>query len=279
MTDLYQDKNSQEQLAHEEIQACRKRIKELRKLKCITIILEDGDFDDTLFRWDDLSDEENVDKIKEYYEKCICLVKEFNTDLEVMFEYADLLRFNGEYKEAIELFMTLETFYRMNGASNWEYLSLYHRMETCFEKTDGEISSLPWSRKVLEFSLVLDEGDPDDKLNIVSISLLRLVDLDWKNKSLAEDYRLFQQTLVLIKQMSDDTQAAANELESIATCYIAICEAIQNGIENVQTLQNALELIRTISEDQPDLKWSRELSVCCNRLENILETKRPYLCP
>lgn len=276
MSNLFQNEKSQKRLAHEKIQAYRERIRELKKSKCITDMFpEDGNSNDTLFVWDELSDKENVKEIKECFEKCISIAKEFMIDLDVIYEYADLLRFNWEYTAALELFKTLETYYLMNGASDWDYFSLYERMAICCEKNYEETTSaLPYCRKVLEFSLKLEKNESDKTLSIASISkcLFRLADLDWREKCLGEDLRLFQQTLDLIKRMSEENKTVCYEVEAIATGYIVICEIMQNGTENVQILQKASELFQNILEERSHFKWPLEISVCCDRLAATLKT-------
>lgn len=277
-----QSRKSPEQLAHEEIQAYKRKIEKLKESKCITYIIpEDGNFDDTLFGWDELSDEENVGKIKDCYEKCISLAEKFNIDFDIIFEFADLLRYNKEYEAAFDLLKKLEKHCQLNGASPWDHYSLYVRMRICCEKIDGKANALPYCRESLKFSLKLKKEDTDKVLDIVSSNLFLLADFDWWGKCLEEDLELFQQTLDWIKQASKGDETTYNELIAVAMGYIAICKALHDGMVNDLTFWQALGLFQHIFGERPCFKWPLEVAACCNRLattlKNIMKQKWPYV--
>jgi len=195
-----------------------------------------------------------------------------NTELNVIFEYADLLRYNREFDAAYQFFRKLEGCYRINDVSPGDYLALYVRMRNCCARTGRKASALPYFRKVLEFSLKLEEDDPVEKSFAVPDSLFQLADLDWQEKSLTKDFRLFQCTLESIEQIEFGDEDAYNELKAIVRGYIAICEAIRNGVENKLPFLETLELFQSIHEKHSCFKWVLKAAICCERLAAVLKT-------
>lgn len=272
---ILKNEKNPEQIAHEKIQDCRKKINELKQARHFSFIFPEEDedsSDSSLFTWDDLSDKENVTKIKSLYAESIFQAEKFKIDLDVLYEYANLLRYNQEYLPAFNLFRKLEAYYQQSETSPSDYFALYARMQICCEKTYGEHFALQYVRKVWEFSLKLENESSSEKLMIVSRSLLHTVDLDWKRGSLEDDLALLQRTLESIEQMDEERLSACRELKAITFGYIAVCKVFRDEDKNCHCSFTALDLFQTILEEGTGFKWTLDAAACCERLGTVLKT-------
>ncbi len=272
MDAVLQNAKTPEQLAHEKIQDYREKIKQLRQDKCVCLLFpEEDSLDNLLFTWDELSHEENVTKIKEYYTECILQAETFHSDLDVLYEYANLLRYNKEYLTAFHLFQKVEGYYLQKETPTSDYFALYTRMQICCEKTYGEAFALPYVRKVWEFGLKQENEDTDENLTVISRSLFHTVDLDWQRVGLEDDLALLQHTLESLKRADERHLPAYRELKAIVTGYIAVCKVFRNEDKNLRNTLTALDLFQTILGEKSDFKWTLDASACCGRLSAILK--------
>lgn len=270
---VLQNAKTPEQSAHEKIQNCREKINELKQARYFSFIFpEEDSLDNSLFTWDELSDKENVTKIKSLYKESIIQAQKYRTDFNIIYEYADLLRYNREYLPAFNLFRKLEAYYQQSETSPSDYVALYARMQICCEKTYGEVFSLQYVRKVWEFGLKLENESPSEKLMVVSRSLFHTVDLDWQKGGLEDDLTLLQHTLELIEQMDEEHLSACRELKAIVIGYIAVCKVFRDEDKDCHCSLTALDLFQTILKAGADFKWTLDTAACCKRLSTILKT-------